>query len=384
MKIELKNKRTFCNLMITNNRINCQINSYLSYINCFSYYTNDNIKYLLSTIFSIDENNFDIIKQDTYNYTLDNKVHEIKSVLSFNNKFFICLSSGNENQLVCYINVYNQTSHFEKMDCTFGTDFQPSYKMFYFNETGDFIVTSRYCLETGMINSYTNEIKACKNKVMFPEQSDNGDDYSIIFNNTFNEYKLLNYSDFKNSEICEDKTNLISQDDEQIIISSIPTNIAYTTENLFTTNIPNTVKITQNENDDISDNISNIINNNESTDYFINNNYSSSSNIIYRTDLIIPNIIYKKEVTNKTKEEIFSDINNVLKDRKIGVNYEIKGEDFTIIIKPTNSTPLPNTTHVEFDECEQIIRKEYNISDSSIITFLQIEIDNDDQNSLYN
>ena len=77
-------------------------------------------------------------------------------------------------------------------------------------------------------------------------------------------------------------------------------------------------------------------------------------------------------------------MNSILKNKEIGVNYEIKGEDFTIIIKPTNSTPLPNTTHIEFDECEQIIRKKYNISDSSVITFLQIEIDNNDQNSLYN
>ena len=49
-----------------------------------------------------------------------------------------------------------------------------------------------------------------------------------------------------------------------------------------------------------------------------------------------------------------------------------------------NSTPLPNTTHVEFDECEQRIRKEYNISNSSIITFLQLEINNDKSNALYN
>ena len=55
-----------------------------------------------------------------------------------------------------------------------------------------------------------------------------------------------------------------------------------------------------------------------------------------------------------------------------------------MIIKPTNSTPLPNTTHVEFDECEKIIRKKYNISNSSIITFLQIEMENNNQNSLYN
>ena len=55
-----------------------------------------------------------------------------------------------------------------------------------------------------------------------------------------------------------------------------------------------------------------------------------------------------------------------------------------MIIKPTNSTPLPNMTYIEFDGCEQIIRKSYNISNSSIITFVQIEIENKDDNSLYN
>ena len=53
--------------------------------------------------------------------------------------------------------------------------------MFYFNETGDFIVTARYSLETGMLNSYSNETKACEKPKIFPKQSDNGDDYSIIF-----------------------------------------------------------------------------------------------------------------------------------------------------------------------------------------------------------
>ena len=93
---------------------------------------------------------------------------------------------------------------------------------------------------------------------------------------------------------------------------------------------------------------------------------------------------YVKEVIRKSKEEIFSNISNILEDRKIGVYYEIKGEDFSIVIKPTNSTPLPNTTHVIFDECEQRIRYIYNISNSSIITFLQLEINNDKSNALYN
>ena len=92
----------------------------------------------------------------------------------------------------------------------------------------------------------------------------------------------------------------------------------------------------------------------------------------------------EKETTNKTKDDIITNITDLMKDKEIGINYEIKGEDFTIIIKPTNSPPLPNTTHVDFDECENVLRKEYNMSNTSIITFLQMEINNDDKNSLYN
>ena len=94
------------------------------------------------------------------------------------------------------------------------------------------MVTSRGSLETGMVNSYTNEIKACHNFNIFPKQNEKVDDYSIIFNNTLNEYKLLNYSDFLNSGNCEDISNLISQEDEQIIISSLPIKLTYTEKNL--------------------------------------------------------------------------------------------------------------------------------------------------------
>ena len=103
------------------------------------------------------------------------------------------------------------------------------------------------------------------------------------------------------------------------------------------------------------------------------------------TTKIIEEVIHiEKETTKKTKEEIIDNIVNLMSDKQIGVNYEIKGEDFTIIIKPTNSPPLPNTTHVDFNECEKIIRKEYNISNTSIITFFQMEINNEDKNALYN
>ena len=128
------------------------------------------------------------------------------------------------------------------------------------------------------------------------------------------------------------------------------------------------------------------------SDIISNNNYNlvtadeniilnpKTENIKMKSDTISKNNL----VTNKTKEEIFNNINNVLIDKEIGEIYQIKGDDFTMIIKPTNSTPLPNMTYIEFDGCEQIIRKKYNISNSSIITFVQIEIENKDDNSLYN
>ena len=103
-----------------------------------------------------------------------------------------------------------------------------------------------------------------------------------------------------------------------------------------------------------------------------------------KTDIKNEETIIIKETTNKTKEEIMNNIEEIMNGKEIGKNYEIKGDDYTIIIKPSNSTPLPNTTHVEFDECEKILRKENNISNTSIITFFQMEINNDDNNALYN
>ena len=94
------------------------------------------------------------------------------------------------------------------------------------------------------------------------------------------------------------------------------------------------------------------------------------------------NIILIKEYTNKTKYEVFRDIEEILKNRIIGVNYEIEGKDFVVTIKPTNSTFFDNRTKVDFDECEQRIRQANNISNSSILSFFQMEIDNKEKNSL--
>ena len=98
-------------------------------------------------------------------------------------------------------------------------------------------------------------------------------------------------------------------------------------------------------------------------------------------------IITEKEIEkdfNGGKDELLENLDDLINNITIGQKYKITGDDFTLIIKPTNSTFLENTTHVNFTKCENILRKELNISPSRIITFLQLEIDNKNDKSLVN
>ena len=255
--------------------------------------------------------------------------------MSYNNKFFICFTvlGKDKNQIdnksipSCYINDY-ETNQLNEINCTYNTEYGDGYKVLYFNETGDFMLVSVHHLTTTLLSSFNNYVEKCKENI-FSKQSLQ---YYLIYNN--GKYKEINKKKFE--EKNWNKNILIIKE-----ISVQATNI----EQILTTNIP-----------------------------------------IIKTSIIMPkpNITYIFENTTKSKEEVFNNISNILEDKKVGVTYEIKGDNFSIIIKPTNSTPLPNTTYVEFDECEKEIRSIYNISNTSIITFLQIEINNDNNDALYN
>ena len=87
---------------------------------------------------------------------------------------------------------------------------------------------------------------------------------------------------------------------------------------------------------------------------------------------------------NKNEDELLSNITNILKDIEPGQTVKIKEDYYTIIIKPTNSSIEANTTYINFTECESILRGHYNISNSSFITLLQLELFNNNSNSLIN
>ena len=119
--------------------------------------------------------------------------------------------------------------------------------------------------------------------------------------------------------------------------------------------------------------------------------YSFSSNIHKSNSSIISNIltipIEDKIIRNKTdipKEKIIEKLDEIMKSIEIGKMYEFSGDGFVIEIKPINSTSLENSTHINFNQCENILRKENNISSEEILTFLQMEIYNNKDTSLVN
>ena len=100
--------------------------------------------------------------------------------------------------------------------------------------------------------------------------------------------------------------------------------------------------------------------------------------------IIIEGIEIIKRELKESKENFVNNVDKVIKSIDINKNYRMIGEDYTVMIRPTNSRPISSLTHVDFKSCEAILRDYYKISNSRIITFLQLEIDNIDSQSVVN
>ena len=89
-------------------------------------------------------------------------------------------------------------------------------------------------------------------------------------------------------------------------------------------------------------------------------------------------------IQTNSENVVLLNITNLLKNKEPGQIYKIEEKDYTIVIKPINSAMEPDSTYINFQECENILRNHYNISNSSFITLLQLELYNNNSKSLIN
>ena len=92
-----------------------------------------------------------------------------------------------------------------------------------------------------------------------------------------------------------------------------------------------------------------------------------------------------QENSEKSKEDIIKNIDKFIKNYDIHKIYEIFGNDYYIKINPINNKKYKNiSTYIEFLSCENKLRDHYDISQNSILTVLQMEINKNNNNSLIN
>ena len=91
-----------------------------------------------------------------------------------------------------------------------------------------------------------------------------------------------------------------------------------------------------------------------------------------------------RATTNKTKEEIEDCFKEIIDAIEIRKKYEIKGIDYNISISPLNIIDTYKTSYVELSIYEQILRKQYDLSDDEVLTILQIEIERKNEKALTN
>ena len=84
------------------------------------------------------------------------------------------------------------------------------------------------------------------------------------------------------------------------------------------------------------------------------------------------------------KNDIMENIEKIMDNTIIGETYEYQNNELSILIYPTDSKLLTNKTHINFMDCESLLKFHHNLSNDSIITFFQMEISNKNDHSLTN
>ena len=176
-----------------------------------------------------------------------------------------------------------------------------------------------------------------------------------------------------------------------IISSSVNSENYYTEKSEYISNIISSSVNSENYNTENYEDKYNIIPSSVNSEYYntdtdtnvCDNNNKIENNIYSDYVEIIDGVEIIKRELKESKEELVQNLTDLMNSIEIGKNYKMFGNDYTMIIKPT-TTFIPNSTYVDFLSCENILRSHYNISSSRIITFLQLEINNNNDKSLTN
>ena len=374
--------------------VSCQImyaNSDEKYLTCF--FENENSE--IGTL-NLNTENLVTIATKPSQFRKNSGAQILKSVLYSNrSKAFVCyINTDNECACLSFDIIENKWSNYESKYLE-GCTMEIFYFSFdYFEKSNEYILTcfsslnefnsilfnanmelrnklneNRYCISNNLIHDCNDE----------PLQSSinnfNSDtSYKIIISCAMRDFDQIYVATL--SEICTSS--------ELIILNSYSTITSFPIEST-TINFPSEELSNSYSNKLQSDNIKYSVSN-------IYDNYLSfpqetllipiSQNAL---DIINPKNEIIKKISDKTKEDLSNNLDQLMKDVEIGKVYEIQGDDYEVKISPINFNDYEgSSTYINFLECENTLRMKNIIPQDSILTVIQIEIYKYDEKSLTN
>ena len=94
-----------------------------------------------------------------------------------------------------------------------------------------------------------------------------------------------------------------------------------------------------------------------------------SSNLFNYIDFYEEGDIIKGKI-NITKKEIENNLEDIMNKIKLSQKYKIYGIDYNLTISSINYINSFNSSHIEFYECEKILREKYNLTSEELLTIV--------------
>ena len=328
------------------------------------------------SLISVEYKNIELYDKRETNY--------IRSIISYNNKIFFICQDQNIFPIRCQLydfenNIWNDYINLGDSFLGLTSDFN-----LYMTSKNEYIVCYNYINKQYKVHNYD---KNYKGKCSYKYQIDTCEkeySYNTLFYNKDKLYLLINCYDNRNNtnfsayevkeeyneqeEIYDFNLSLFSN-----LFNSILSSSELKEQTLFPSSYIFTSILHSSKNSIVSSSL--LI---PSTQLFTLPNSAS-----IRLDIICEqDICYGK--TNKTKEEIGNNLDEIMKNIDIGKKYLIYGNDFNISLSPINKLKSFQSTDVNFSLCENILRIKNNLTNNEILTILIIEIDKMNDKALTN
>ena len=385
--------------------VSCQIYAYPSYImQCI--YSSEYRQYFSSIYFNLNINKAQDANQFVIKTTKKNFILTIKSSISYDNNIFLSFLGSNS---LSYIFINNTDYSFKEISCA------PNYncedlETYYFSETNEFVLICRKNNEFNLLRfnsklSQALKTNNCNNNIIEKKLSikdcDSINIYSIIYNDTINDYNIISDCNFTNNPQTE---TYKTEDLKNPEIENEKDTSNTSNESDKKTENENSEKII-NINDLIifpSSNINNLNNNNYSNNITLNLNKEDLEIVIkgYKDGNLINDTLLKNDIdklgdekeklfeiiekSNITKNLTIDNVINIIENALIYSPCELNiNDNIKLNITSSNTNISKNSTRIDLFECENILKKHYNFSNTSFLKTVVMSIDTNNPNSLH-